>query len=150
MAACSTVHRRKLRRARGRRSDQAPGSLGRAAEKPRYTLGRAGSQPRAAARLRPRADVAQLVEHFTRNEGVPGSSPGVGSSKAPLRSGAFCFSGAVRKWRADPTGYQTGYHLGLGGPTGHQRGTTPGRAPGPRLQVRLASALVALVSEPRL
>ena len=25
-----------------------------------------------------RADVAQLVEHFTRNEGVPGSSPGVG------------------------------------------------------------------------
>jgi hypothetical protein len=25
------------------------------------------------------ADVAQLVEHFTRNEGVPGSSPGVGS-----------------------------------------------------------------------
>ena len=27
----------------------------------------------------PAADVAQLVEHFTRNEGVPGSSPGVGS-----------------------------------------------------------------------
>src|SRR4249919_1601643 len=26
----------------------------------------------------PQADVAQLVEHFTRNEGVPGSSPGVG------------------------------------------------------------------------
>jgi hypothetical protein len=25
------------------------------------------------------ADVAQLVEHFTRNEGVPGSIPGVGS-----------------------------------------------------------------------
>jgi hypothetical protein len=25
-----------------------------------------------------RADIAQLVEHFTRNEGVPGSSPGVG------------------------------------------------------------------------
>src|SRR5215203_4948337 len=24
------------------------------------------------------ADVAQLAEHFTRNEGVPGSSPGVG------------------------------------------------------------------------
>jgi hypothetical protein len=24
------------------------------------------------------ADVAQLVEHFTRNEGVPGSNPGVG------------------------------------------------------------------------
>ena len=29
------------------------------------------------------ADVAQLVEHFTRNEGVPGSSPGVGSQKRP-------------------------------------------------------------------
>ena len=29
------------------------------------------------------ADVAQLVEHFTRNEGVPGSSPGVGLRKAP-------------------------------------------------------------------
>ena len=28
------------------------------------------------------ADVAQLVEHFTRNEGVPGSSPGVGSGRA--------------------------------------------------------------------
>ena len=26
------------------------------------------------------ADVAQLVEHFTRNEGVPGSNPGVGFS----------------------------------------------------------------------
>ena len=30
----------------------------------------------------PPADVAQLVEHFTRNEGVPGSSPGVGLEKA--------------------------------------------------------------------
>ncbi len=29
-------------------------------------------------RLSTNADVAQLVEHFTRNEGVPGSSPGVG------------------------------------------------------------------------
>jgi hypothetical protein len=27
------------------------------------------------------ADVAQLVEHFTRNEGVPGSIPGVGSGE---------------------------------------------------------------------
>jgi hypothetical protein len=27
------------------------------------------------------ADVAQLVEHFTRNEGVRGSSPRVGSEK---------------------------------------------------------------------
>jgi hypothetical protein len=29
------------------------------------------------------ADVAQLVEHFTRNEGVPGSSPGVGFLGVP-------------------------------------------------------------------
>ena len=32
----------------------------------------------AGPRLNGHADVAQLVEHFTRNEGVPGSSPGVG------------------------------------------------------------------------
>jgi hypothetical protein len=33
------------------------------------------------------ADVAQLVEHFTRNEGVPGSSPGVGlTQRVPSRS----------------------------------------------------------------
>jgi len=38
------------------------------------------------------ADVAQLVEHFTRNEGVPGSSPGVGSRKAPENRG-FSVSG---------------------------------------------------------
>jgi hypothetical protein len=29
------------------------------------------------------ADVAQLVEHFTRNEGVRGSSPRVGSQNTP-------------------------------------------------------------------
>jgi Phage integrase, N-terminal SAM-like domain len=33
------------------------------------------------ASIRGRADVAQLVEHFTRNEGVRGSSPRVGSGK---------------------------------------------------------------------
>ena len=33
------------------------------------------------------ADVAQLVEHFTRNEGVPGSNPGVGF---PFQSGQSC------------------------------------------------------------
>ena len=36
------------------------------------------------------ADVAQLVEHFTRNEGVPGSNPGVGSEMNYLRIGVFC------------------------------------------------------------
>ena len=35
------------------------------------------------------ADVAQLVEHFTRNEGVPGSSPGVGSQESPAQVGFF-------------------------------------------------------------
>ena len=41
------------------------------------------------------ADVAQLVEHFTRNEGVPGSIPGVGSEKAPKNRG-FPFLGSPR------------------------------------------------------
>ena len=36
------------------------------------------------------ADVAQLVEHFTRNEGVPGSSPGVGSERQALLMDMFC------------------------------------------------------------
>jgi hypothetical protein len=35
------------------------------------------------------ADVAQLVEHFTRNEGVPGSSPGVGFAPFALLIGGF-------------------------------------------------------------
>ena len=39
------------------------------------------------------ADVAQLVEHFTRNEGVPGSIPGVGSSEKPCLAGLFAFLG---------------------------------------------------------
>jgi hypothetical protein len=53
--------------------------------------------PIRAARLKlnGHADVAQLVEHFTRNEGVPGSSPGVGSQKAP-EIGAFCLGRRMR------------------------------------------------------
>src|ERR1700684_1914736 len=35
------------------------------------------------------ADVAQLVEHFTRNEGVPGSSPGVGSKDSAGSPGCW-------------------------------------------------------------
>ena len=35
------------------------------------------------------ADVAQLVEHFTRNEGVPGSSPGVGFEGKSLEIARF-------------------------------------------------------------
>ena len=41
------------------------------------------------------ADVAQLVEHFTRNEGVPGSSPGVGSLSELLNRGVHGGRGAV-------------------------------------------------------
>src|SRR5204863_4633727 len=47
-----------------------------------------------------RADVAQLVEHFTRNEGVPGSSPGVGSPLGTLHRRGFRLLGA-RLLRAD-------------------------------------------------
>ena len=43
------------------------------------------------------ADVAQLVEHFTRNEGVPGSSPGVGLGRS---SRLTC--GYVHVWGGDP------------------------------------------------
>jgi len=38
------------------------------------------------------ADVAQLVEHFTRNEGVPGSSPGVGFEGNTCKCGGFVLS----------------------------------------------------------
>src|SRR5690348_14648007 len=41
-----------------------------------------GAGTRKLREIPANADVAQLVEHFTRNEGVPGSSPGVGSQSA--------------------------------------------------------------------
>ena len=45
------------------------------------------------------ADVAQLVEHFTRNEGVPGSSPGVGFALAlGLRNERGPFRASIRLW----------------------------------------------------
>ena len=47
---------------------------------------------RARATVTGSADVAQLVEHFTRNEGVRGSNPRVGSSEAsqkPRSGGVF-------------------------------------------------------------
>lgn len=40
------------------------------------------------------ADVAQLVEHFTRNEGVRGSNPRVGSGR-PCTRGSSCRTGAT-------------------------------------------------------
>ncbi len=42
-----------------------------------------GARAGAGTLARTHADVAQLVEHFTRNEGVPGSSPGVGFHEMP-------------------------------------------------------------------
>ena len=53
----------------------------------------------AVARLASPADVAQLVEHFTRNEGVPGSSPGVGFPAKPLLRCEFVVSGGSRGLR---------------------------------------------------
>jgi hypothetical protein len=52
----------------------------------------AGIGRRAASTLwlSHRADVAQLVEHFTRNEGVPGSSPGVGLKRDRLCIALCC------------------------------------------------------------
>ncbi len=51
------------------------------------------SQNRRRRRVSPKspakqhfADVAQLVEHFTRNEGVPGSNPGVGFNRNSLQN----------------------------------------------------------------
>jgi hypothetical protein len=47
---------------------------------PRLLLPGAATHPSRESPAR--ADVAQLVEHFTRNEGVPGSIPGVGSGNS--------------------------------------------------------------------
>jgi hypothetical protein len=60
---------------------------------------------------RPAADVAQLVEHFTRNEGVRGSNPRVGFEEEARTRGPPLFS-----WPSFP---------------GTQRqGGTPGTDPG--------------------
>ena len=71
-----------------------------------------------------RADVAQLVEHFTRNEGVPGSSPGVGSEKTPVIRGFGVFGPTLISERV-PNLSQTSDSLwfmagaGLRPPSGH-------------------------------
>ncbi len=56
-----------------------------------------GPESREIREIPAHADVAQLVEHFTRNEGVPGSSPGVGSSRKALVIGIFWPIGAAPK-----------------------------------------------------
>ena len=68
-------------------SAERAGAKPRPAVRPRRMRNSSGHPPLSFAR---RADVAQLVEHFTRNEGVPGSSPGVGSSESPANAAGFC------------------------------------------------------------
>ena len=50
-----------------------------------------GSTPLASTKMKNHAGVAQLAEHFTRNEGVAGSNP-VSSTKSNLceKQGFFC------------------------------------------------------------
>ncbi len=59
-------------------------------------------RPRARATVTRSADVAQLVEHFTRNEGVRGSSPRVGSGDFGCRLRALVARSTVI-YRADVT-----------------------------------------------
>src|SRR5829696_2885302 len=59
------------------------------------------------------ADVAQLVEHFTRNEGVPGSNPGVGSDLRPCCGGAFGVLGGWARQSPRWVGVTQGVTLGL-------------------------------------
>ena len=97
---------------RGGRHQQAVGGRGRA----RRTRGRidrddargdrsrrSGTRHATALACRSVADVAQLVEHFTRNEGVRGSSPRVGSQGCPANEreafrGCAPLSRVLRSW----------------------------------------------------
>ena len=55
----------------------------------RHRAARNQQRSRKIQEIPANADVAQLVEHFTRNEGVPGSSPGVGSDTKSLEIASF-------------------------------------------------------------
>ena len=76
-----------------------------------------------------RADVAQLVEHFTRNEGVRGSNPrvGFGVIAGVLRAGnnEDCQAGTKRVHLWTPSHLLTGLKDTTGGPgsvrAGHAR-----------------------------
>lgn len=48
-----------------------------------------GSTPLASTKINNHAGVAQLVEHFTRNEGVAGSSPVSSTNEKPDITGFF-------------------------------------------------------------
>jgi hypothetical protein len=56
-----------------------------------------GAESRKVREIPASADVAQLVEHFTRNEGVRGSSPRVGSGrKTTWKFGCSCSCSSER------------------------------------------------------
>jgi hypothetical protein len=61
------------------------------------------------------ADVAQLVEHFTRNEGVPGSIPGVGSEESPATTRVLIGSVSIGMVLSSGRG-TVGEHQGSGVP----------------------------------
>src|SRR5216684_3109275 len=73
------------------------------------------------------ADVAQLVEHFTRNEGVPGSSPGVGFQPCPANWEPARTLADFATWRRTATG-ETGATAGQAGLT-EQRGSVEDAGP---------------------
>jgi hypothetical protein len=66
------------------------------------------------------ADVAQLVEHFTRNEGVPSSNLGVGSKKSPAQ-GLFLWR--ERQRLRLPSSAVDGHAIGL--KAGREQGFLP-------------------------
>jgi hypothetical protein len=72
------------------------------------------------------ADVAQLVEHFTRNEGVPGSSPGVGSEIKHLLKGTLLTP-------------RSGRHAGEKRSKGYTRGTRDSRKAAPTVARAVSS-----------
>ena len=66
----------------------------RPATHPATRLASAAAEPARAGTIGACADVAQLVEHFTRNEGVRGSSPRVGFMETTAVAGiSICFIG---------------------------------------------------------
>ena len=63
----------------------ASAGAARAVRTPRRSLGTTGPGDLQSGGVHARADVAQLAEHITRNDGVLGSIPSVGSKDTPRR-----------------------------------------------------------------
>ena len=61
----------------------------------RPSLGTSGPRDLQSGGVHARADVAQLAEHITRNDGVPGSIPGVGSKHFSVRPRMSCSLSAL-------------------------------------------------------